>query len=126
MIHPLVIYTNRTFYRCQMRDGILSKYSDSITVDQIRDTVMDFGINVVWASCENNTVTACFFQIFQSLLALFLHIAAGSSHFFPSFMCRSFDFFNRDILEFLYQTLGQDFLRGKRKERIAEINGRII
>ena len=126
MIHPLVIDTDRTLYFCQMRNRILCKYSNAIAVDQIRDTMMDFRVNMVWASCKDNTMASCIFQIFQGFFPFFLYIAACSSHFLPALMHSSFDFFCRDILKFLYQTICQNFLRSKCKERIAEGNGRII
>ena len=126
MVHPLVVDADRAFHRCQMRDGILGKYGNTIAVDQIRDTMMDFRVNMVWTACKDNTMASCLFQIFQGFFPFFLHIAACSSHFLPALMYSSFDFFSRDILKFLYQTIGQNFLRSKCKERIAEGNGRII
>ena len=126
MVHPLVIDADRAFHRCQMRDGIFGKYGNTIAVDQIRDTVMDFRVNMVWTACKDNTMTTCLFQIFQGFFSFFLHIAACSSHFLPALMHSSFDFLSRDILKFLYQTIGQNFLRSKCKERIAEGNGRIV
>ena len=88
--------------------------------------MMDFRVNMVWASCKDNTMASCIFQIFQGFFPFFLYIAACSSHFLPALMHSSFDFFCRDILKFLYQTICQNFLRSKGKERITEGNGRII
>ena len=81
VVHPLVIDANRAFHRCQMRDGILSKYGNTIAVDQIRDTMMDFRVNMVWASCKDNTMASCIFQIFQGFFPFFLYIAAWQQPF---------------------------------------------
>ena len=58
VVHPLVIDTDRTLHRNQMGNGILSKNRNSVAVDQIRDTMMDLRVNVVWTACKNNSSAA--------------------------------------------------------------------
>ena len=54
-----------------MRDGILGKYGNAIAVDQIRDTMMDFRVNMVWASCKDNTMASLYLPDISGFLPLF-------------------------------------------------------
>ena len=125
MVHPLVVDPERTFNLSEMRDGILCQYGDSVAVDQIRDSVMDFRVDVVGASCQNDTSSSCFFQVFQSFLAFFLHIFSHSREFLPCGMGRFLYFLCGNIFKYLYQAVGKDRLGSESQERIAEIDGRI-
>ena len=102
----------------QVTDRVLGKDCNTITVDQIRDTMMDFRINMVWTSCKDNTSSACFFQISKCLFTFFLHIFTCLCQFFPCCMCCCLYFFCRNILKHLYQTVCKNCLCGKCKERI--------
>lgn len=71
MIHPLVVDTERTLDLCQVGYRILCQYSNAVAVDQIRDTVMDLGINVIRTAGKDNSSSSCLFQILQSFLPFF-------------------------------------------------------
>ena len=105
MVHPLVIDTKRAFNGSQMGNGILSQYGDTVGIDQIRDAVMDFRINVVWPSCQHNAVSSCLIQVAQGFLALSADILPASGHFLPGSVGGVRDFRGGDVLEFFQQSL---------------------
>ena len=107
MIHPLVIDTDRTLNVCQMGNGILCENSKSVAVNKIRDTVMDFRVNMVRTACQDNAPAPCFFQVFQSFFTLFLNISAGSGQFFPGSVSSSFYFLSRQIFKNFYKAVSK-------------------
>ncbi len=58
VVHPLVIDTERTLDRCQMGNRILRQHAQSVGVDQIRNTVMDLRIDMVWTTGKNDAPAA--------------------------------------------------------------------
>src|SRR5699024_11401372 len=64
-----IVDTERTFNRCQVGNGILCEHSQSIRGDQIRDTVVDFRINMVRTSCQNDTPLSVFIHPLQGFLS---------------------------------------------------------
>ena len=126
VIHPLVVYTDRTFYRNQVGYRVFCEYSYTIAVDQVRDAMVDLRVDMVWTACKNDASAACFFHIFQCFFPFAAHILTDSSHFLPGCMCCSFYFICRNILEDLCQTFGNDLFRGQGKEWVHEFNGRIM
>ena len=126
MVHPLVIDTDRTFNFCQMRNRILRKHRNTITIDQIRNTMVDLRINMVRTTCKNNSSSAGIFKILKSLLALRLYILTHLCKLFPCRMCCCFYFISRDILKHLYQTVCQNCLRCKCHKRIHKPNIRVL
>ena len=83
MIHPLVIDADRTLNVCQMGNGILCENSKSVAVNKIRDTVMDFRVNMVRTPCQDNAPAPCFFQVFQSFFTLFPQYLCGQRPVLP-------------------------------------------
>ena len=126
MIHPLVVHTDRTFYRNQVGYRVFRQYSYTIAVDQIRDAMVDLRVDMVWTACKNDASVACFFHIFQCFFPFAAYIFTDSSHFRPGCMGCGFYFICRNILEDFCQTFGNDLFRGQGKERIHELNGRIM
>ena len=47
VIHPLVVDTDGTLQMSKVCNGVFGKYGDSVAVDHIRDTVVDFRVNMV-------------------------------------------------------------------------------
>ena len=123
MIHPLVVDTDGTFQMSKVCNGVFGKYGDSVAVDHIRDTVVDFRINMVWTACKNDSAAAGFFQVLQGFLPLFLDIRMYGCKFFPGLMGSSFDLGSRNILEFFHKAVCQDILGSKCQERVAEGDG---
>ena len=103
MIHPLVGYDKRTFRLRKVGNGILSKDSDTVGIDQLRNTVVDLGINMVRTSGKNNAPSAGFFQICKNLFPFLLHILSGVCQFFPGLMNGSDDFLCIDFFKFRCQ-----------------------
>ena len=126
MVHPLVIDTDGAFQMTKVCNGIFGKYGDSVTVDHIRDTMVDLRVNMVWTACKDDSAASGFFQVLQSFLAFFLDVCMDSCKFFPGFMCGSFDFSSRNVREFFHKTVSQNLLGSKCQERIAEGDGRIV
>ena len=126
MIHPLVVHTDRTFYRNQVGYRVFCKHSYTIAVDQIRDAMVDLRVDMVWTACKNDASAACFFHIFQGLFPFSAYILTDSSHFLPGSMGSSLDLTGRNILEDLCQTFCNDLFRGQGKEWVHELNGRIM
>ena len=126
VVHPLVIDTERTLERCQMGNRVLRQHAQSVGVDHIRDTVMDFRIDVVRTAGKHDASAAGFFHILKRFLAFFLHIASCSAKLFPSGMNSSTDFILRQTGELFDKTIGKHLFTRKRKERIAERNGIVL
>ena len=126
MIHPLVIDTDWTLYFCKMRNRILCKYRNTITVDQIRDTMMDFRVDVIRTACKDDSSSSGILKVLKSLLALFLHIFTCLGKFFPCRMSCCLYFLCRNILKYLYQTVCQDRFGRKCHKRIHKLDARIF
>ena len=126
VVHPLVIDTERTLERCQMGNRVLRQHAQSVGVDHIRDTVMDFRIDVVRTAGKHDASAAGFFHILKRFLAFFLHIASCSAKFFPTGMDSSTDLILRQTGELFDKAVSKHFFTRKRKERIAEGNGVIL
>ena len=126
MIHPLVIDTDRTLYFCQMRNRILCKYSNAIAVDQIRDTMMDLRVYMVWTTSKNDSSSTGIFEVLKSLLAFFLHIFTRLCEFFPCRMGCCLYFLCRNIPKHLYQTVCQDCFGRKRHKRVHKFDIRVF
>ena len=77
MVHPLVGNDKGTLRLCQMGDGVLSKYGETVGGNQFRDAVVDFRVNMVRAPRQHNAPFSFFFQVREGLLALLLHGQAG-------------------------------------------------
>ena len=126
MVHPLVIDTERTFNRSQVGNGILGEYRQPIGSDQIRDTVMDFRIDMVRTSCQDDSPLSVFIHPLQCFFPFAHDVFSAPVHFQPGFSGRMADFFFRDIREFFYQTLGDSLFTGQSQERIVEPDAGII
>ncbi len=70
MIHPLIGYTQGTLYGCEMCNGILCQDGYVIGGDQLRNTVVDLRIDMIWSARQHDAASACLFQISQDFLAL--------------------------------------------------------
>ena len=109
-----------------MGNGILCEHSQPIGGDQIRDTVMDFRIDMVGTSCQDNTPPSVFLQPFQGFLSFAHNIFSAPVHFQPGFSGRMADFLCRDIRKFFYQPLGNGLFTGQGQEWIVEPDAGIV
>ena len=82
-----------------MGNRVLCEYGDAIAVDQIRDSVMDFRVNVVRAACKYDSTAMILFYVFQGFFAFFLDIGAHIGKLFPAFVSSSFYLLSRDIFK---------------------------
>ena len=126
VIHPLVVDTDGTLQMSKVCNGVFGKYGDSVAVDHIRDTVVDFRVNMVWTACKNDSAAAGFFQVLQGFFTLFLDIHMYGCKFFPGFMGGSFYLGGRNVREFFHKAVCKDLFGSKCQERVAESDGRIV
>ena len=83
MIHPLIHYNKWSLQIAKVWYGILCKNADTVGVNKLWNTMVDFRINVIWTSGKNYTTAAIFFHIFENFLALFLHLKTSHCQLFP-------------------------------------------
>ena len=110
----------------KVSNRIFSKYSNSVAVDHIRDSMVDLRIYMIRTACKNDSAAACFFQVPESFLAFLLYVEVHCGQLIPCFMCSCFYLGGRNVREFFHKPASQDFLGGKGHERIAESDGRIV
>ena len=64
VVHPLIHDNEGTLRLIEIGDGILGKHCHTIGIDELRDTVVDLGIDMVRSSGQNDTVAVVVFQPF--------------------------------------------------------------
>ena len=122
MVHPLVGYDQGAFRLGQMRDRVLSQHCNIVGSDELRDTVIDLRVDMIGTTSQNDTALTGFFQIFQHLFALDLHIMAGSSQLFPAGFCSSSNLICGKLGKFFRQSICYGTRIPEGHERIAENN----
>ena len=70
-----------------MGDGILGQHGDIVGGDQLWNTVIDFRVDMIRASCQHNAADMVCFHITQDLFSLIPHILAGGGKFLPGSLC---------------------------------------
>ena len=109
-----------------MRDGILRENGNTIGIDHFRNTVVDFRIDMVRASSQNDSPLSSGFHVSQSFLSLAADIISHVLQFLPCGVSSGGHFLFGKIGKFFHKTLGGNFLIGERQKWVAERNGRII
>ena len=61
MVHPLVKYDQRALHLMQMRDGILGQNCKPVGCDQLRNTVVDLRVNMIWTTGKDDTTAVVVF-----------------------------------------------------------------
>lgn len=81
--------------------------------------MVDFGIEVVGATGENDATDAVFTHVIEGFAPLFLNLRVVGTHFLPAGLAGSAGLLLRDTprLEDLCQTSGQEFLVVEGHER---------
>ncbi len=105
-----------------MGDGVLRQYSQAIGVDQLRDAVVDLGINMVGTAGQHDAPAVVFPHPAQGFLPFFPDSLAAALHFFPSLFRGGADLRGRDLREGLDQLSLCRFQTGQGQERIPEID----
>ena len=121
VIHPLVGDDERTLNLGQMGHTVLGQYSNTIGSDQFRNTMVDFFINVIWTSGQDNSLHMVIPQVFDRFLAFILHILTGFGKFRPGGVYGIFDFLRTDICsaaELFRHSLNNMFFIIQGEERI--------
>ena len=120
MVHPLIRYDERTIHLPQMGHGILCEHRQSVGGNQLRDAVVDLGIQMVGTAGKNDALPVIFLNPFNDLFALFPGILAGGFHFLPARRGSTAHFLCGKFLKFPDQSVCGGFQAGKCHERIAQ------
>ena len=83
--------------------------------------MIDFRVNVIGASGQNDTMFVVLFQPAQRFFSLFLNIKAGSGHFIPTGGSGMHDLRCRNFCKFLHERLRRRLQIGKSHKRITEL-----
>ena len=109
----------------QVADGILGQHGDTVGIDQLRNTMVDFRVDMVRTACQYNAPVSGLFHVLQGLFPLALDILADFRLLFPCLFGGGGNLLRRNVVVFSKlpdQSLLQDFLAFKGEERIEEIN----
>ena len=68
MVHPLVIDPERPFDLSEMRNRVLGENSHAVGVNELRNPMVDLGIDVIRPAAQNDAMPAGVTQIIQRLL----------------------------------------------------------
>ena len=89
-----------------MGDGIFRQYGNPIGSNQFRNAVVDFRVDMVGPSGQDNPPHMIFFHIAEGFFPFFLNIFPGIAQFCPSCIRRINDFLGGDFRKFLNQRFG--------------------
>ena len=84
MVHPLIHNDKRSLKLTQMGYGVLCQHADAVACDELRDTVVDFRVHMVWAACEHDSATSGVLHVVEHLLALSLYLKPRHGKLFPA------------------------------------------
>ena len=125
VIHPLIGYNKGALNLCQVRNAVLSQYGDAIRGDQLRNTVVDLLVNMVWTSGQDDTLHMIVTEIFNRFFALIFHILTGFGKLIPGGFNRCLNFLRTDIrclTKLLSHSLNNMFFIIQGKEGIHKLN----
>ena len=118
MVGPLVHNEKRALHLSEMAYAVLSKNGNTVRADHIRNTVVDFRVDMVRTSGKHNAVSSGFFKVFKSFFALLADVFANLFKFFVAVTGSNADFLlgNALLRKMLNQTVRKNLLRLKGKE----------
>ena len=93
MICPLITHNSWTFHVAQMCHTIFCQNCNVVTCNQFWNTMVNFGVNMIRATSQNNPCHIVFFQICNGFLPFFMHILSKITPFFPASFHSHFNFF---------------------------------
>ena len=98
VIHPLVNNTDGALRHHLMSNGILGENSKTKRRNQLRNSVINLWVVVVWATCKNNTVSVVLLNPRKSLVTCAVHLVLDVDVFLPSSLNSGVNFGARDVL----------------------------
>ena len=119
MVNPLVVDPEGTLGGEIHGQAILGEDGKAIRGNHFRDTVVDFGVNVIGSASQNDAPRMIFRHPLQRLLPLCTNVGLGVLLFRPRIMDSGADFLTVNAPLFLAQSgqpVGGDFLAGKGEE----------
>ena len=125
MVHPLIHDIQRAFYLMKMGDGVLCQYCNIVGCDQFRESMVDFRVNMIRTSRQNDTTVAGLIQETNRLLSFRSHVLTAGCKLLPCFMYSRTDLCIRKrkfLPEFVNQTVRDCILTFKVQERMDKIN----
>ena len=119
MVNPLVVDPEGALGGEIDGQAVLGEDGKVIGSNHFRDTVVDFGVNVIGSASQNDAPGVIFRHPLQRLLTLCPDVGLGALLFFPCLVDGSADFLPVDAPFFLTQSgqpVGGDFLAGEGEE----------
>ena len=119
MVNPLVVDPEGALGGEIDGQAVLGEDGKVIRGNHFRDTVVDFGVNVIGSASQNDAPRVIFRHPLQRLLPLCTNVGLGALLFFPCLMDGGADFLPVDAPFFLTQSgqpVGGDLLAGKGEE----------
>ena len=83
VVHPLVHDVERALHLVQVGNGILGQHGDIVGCDHFRQAVVDFRVDMVRTSGQDDAPVAGLIQEPDRLLALFTHVFAAGCQLVP-------------------------------------------
>ena len=115
MVDPLV-YNAQMLVLLRVRQTVLCQHRQAVGSDEFRNAVVDFRVDVVGPSGQNNAAAALFFHLLEDFFALRHNVGLGLSLLRPGQAHRLFDLSGGDVpflLADLYQPFCGDLFIGK-------------
>ena len=119
MVDPLVVDPEGALGGEIDGQAVLGEDGKVIRGNHFRDTVVDFGVNVIGSASQNDATGVIFCHPLQGFLPLCTNVGLGALLFFPCLVDGGADFLPVDAPFFLAQggqPVGGDFLAGKGEE----------
>ena len=119
MVNPLVVDPEGALGGEIDGQAVLGEDGKVIRGNHFRDTVVDFGVNVIGSASQNDATGVIFCHPLQGFLPLCTNVGLGALLFFPRTVDGGADFLPVDAPFFLAQgsqSVGGDFLAGKGEE----------
>ena len=100
MVGPLIAHAKRAF-KALVDDGVLGEDGHSQSDNDLGDTVVDFGVEVVGTARQDDSTHSVFAHPLECFAALFLDFSLDCCVFFPRLIQCSGHFFNADVVAIL-------------------------
>ena len=100
MVGPLVAHAKGAL-EALVDDGVLGEDSHSQANDDLGDTVVDFGVEVVGAARQDNSAHSVFTHPLECFATLFLDFSLDRCVFFPRLVQCAGHFFDADVVAIL-------------------------
>ena len=129
MVGPLVAHAKGAL-QALVDDGVLGEDGHSQSNDDLGNTVVDFGVEVVGTARQDNSTHSVFTHPLECFTALFLDFSLDRGVFFPRLIQCAGHFFNADVVAILregtHEVRGQVVAVAEVDEGADELHARLI